>query len=349
MSPARRRAAVAQACDQLGVSERRACRALGQSRAVQRHAVKVADDEERLTARIVALATQYGRYGYRRITALLRAEGWHVNHKRVERIWRPEGLKVPTRQPKRGRLWLTDGSCIRMRPERPNHVWAYDFVFDRTHDGRALKLLPVVDEYTRECPAIEVGRSLAARDVVRVLASLMVRHGIPEHIRSDNGPEFVATAVRRWLEGLGVGTPFNQPGSPWENGYVESFNGKLRDELLNREPSTRSPNPGCWSGCGVGSTIGPGRTARWADGHPARRRCRGRASRTRQGGARGPANGGGSLRPLAIPAIDACSSERGVSGCQARSEPCPWPLDLSSPWPAWLGWPLPTRPISASC
>jgi transposase InsO family protein len=226
---------VAQAHEHLGVSERRACRALGQSRAVQRYETKVTDDEVRLTDRIVALAGQYGRYGYRRITAMLRTEGWEVNHKRVERIWRREGLKVPARQPKRGRLWLTDGSCIRLRPERPNHVWAYDFVFDRTHDGRALKMLTVVDEYTRECLAIEVGRSLTARDVVRVLASLMVQRGVPQHLRSDNGPEFVAKAVRRWLQGLGVGTLYIEPGSPWENGYVESFNGKLRDEMLNGE------------------------------------------------------------------------------------------------------------------
>ena len=235
MSPARRRAAVAQTREHLGVSERRACRALGHSRAVQRYEAKVADDEVRLTERVVALAGQYSRYGYRRITAMLRTEGWKVNHKRVERIWRREGLKVPAKQPKRGRLWLNDGSCIRLRPERANHVWAYDFVFDRTHDGRALKMLTVVDEYTRECLAIEVGRSLTAHDVVRVLASLMVQRGVPEHLRSDNGPEFVAKAVRRWLERLGVGTLFIEPGSPWENGYIESFNGKLRDELLNGE------------------------------------------------------------------------------------------------------------------
>ena len=195
----------------------------------------MADDEEALTARIVELATKYGRYGYRRITALLRNEGWRVNHKRVQRIWRQEGLKVPQKQPKRGRLWLNDGSCIRLRPERRNHVWAYDFVFDRTHDGRVIKLLTVVDEYSRECLAIEVARRLTSRGVLRVLARLMLRHGLPEHIRSDNGPEFVAKAVRSWLARLQVGTLFIEPGSPWENGYIESFNGKLRDERLNGE------------------------------------------------------------------------------------------------------------------
>jgi len=208
---------------------------LGQSRRMQRYDPKVTDDETVLTVRIVALARTYGRYGYRRITALLRNEGWRINHKRVERIWRQEGLRVPQKQPKRGRLWLNDGSCVRLRSERRNHVWAYDFVFDRTHNGRALKMLTVVDEYSRECLRIEVARKLTSRDVLRVLAVLMLRYGVPDHIRSDNGPEFVAKAVRKWLAGLDVGTLFIEPGSPWENGYIESFNGKLRDELLNGE------------------------------------------------------------------------------------------------------------------
>ena len=219
----------------LAVSERRACRVLGQVRRTQRYTPGMGDDEVLLTANIVSLARHYGRYGYRRITAMLRADGWGVNHKRVERIWRQEGLKVPTKQPKRGRLWLNDGSCIRLRPEHRNHVWAYDFVFDRTREGRPLKLLNVVDEFTRECLAIEVARKQNSRDVLRTLAGLMLRHGIPKHIRSDNGPEFVAKAVRDWLSRLDVGTLFIEPGSPWENGYVESFNGKLRDELLNGE------------------------------------------------------------------------------------------------------------------
>ena len=166
--------------------------------------------------------------------------GWRVNHKRVERIWRQEGLKVPARQPKRGRLWLNDGSCIRLRPEHRNHVWAYDFVFDRTREGRPLKFLTVVDEYTRECLTIEVARKQTSRDVLRTLAKLMLRYGVPKHIRSDNGPEFVAKAVRDWLSRLEVGTLFIEPGSPWENGYIESFNGKLRDELLNGEISRPS-------------------------------------------------------------------------------------------------------------
>ena len=181
------------------------------------------------------LARQYGRYGYRRVTALLRAESWRCNHKRVERIWRREGLRVPAQQPKRGRLWLNDGSCVRLRPERANHVWAYDFVEDRTRDGRKLRMLNVVDEFTRECLCIRVGRKLGSADVIDVLADLFIARGTPGFIRSDNGSEFVATAVKGWISGVGAKTAYIEPGSPWENGYVESFNGKLRDELLNTE------------------------------------------------------------------------------------------------------------------
>jgi putative transposase len=181
------------------------------------------------------LATRYGRYGYRRITALLNERGWKVNRKRVERIWRREGLKVPQKQPKRGRLWLNDGSCIRLRPEHKDHVWSYDFVTARTADGRAFRTLIIIDEYTRECLAILVGRRLTSEDVIDQLFNLFVLRGVPEHIRSDNGPEFTAKSIRKWLERLGVKTLFIEPGSPWENGYIESFNGKLRDELLNRE------------------------------------------------------------------------------------------------------------------
>jgi transposase InsO family protein len=192
---------------------------------------------------MVALAMQYGRYGYRRITVLLRRAGWKVNHpkgralrgKRVERLWRREGLKVPKRQPKRRRLWLNDGSCVRLRAERPNHVWSYDFMMDRTHDGRPLKMLTLVDEFTRECLAIDVERHIKSDDVLHRLTEVFVERGTPDYIRSDNGPEFVAKAVTEWVHGLGVDTLSIEPGSPWENGYVESFNGKLRDEMLNLE------------------------------------------------------------------------------------------------------------------
>jgi transposase InsO family protein len=184
---------------------------------------------------VAELASQYGRYGYRRITALLHNEGWQVNHKRVERVWRQEGLKVPARQPKRGRLWLNDGSCLRLKPEFPNHVWSYDFMFERTHDGRAFRILNVIDEFTRESLAVRVERHLGYEEVQDCLTQLFCQRGIPVHIRSDNGPEFIAQALREWLDRLSVKPLFIEPGSPWENGYVESFNSKMRDELLNRE------------------------------------------------------------------------------------------------------------------
>ncbi len=221
--------------EELGISERRACRVVDQPRSTQRREEIIRDDEKALTEEIVTMACQYGRYGYRRITALLRSDGWRVNHKRVERIWRQEGLKVPQKQPKRRRLWLNDGSCIRLRPEHPKHVWSYDFVADRTSNGRALRMLTMIDEYTRECLAIRVDRALSSYDVIEQLADSFVERGTPDFIRSDNGSEFTADAVREWLERLGVRTAFIEPGSPWENGYIESFNGKLRDELLNGE------------------------------------------------------------------------------------------------------------------
>jgi transposase InsO family protein len=166
---------------------------------------------------------------------MLQHEGWHVNHKRVERIWRCEGLKVPAKQPKRSRLWLNDGSCIRLRPQYPYHVWSYDFMQDRTHNGQAFRILTVIDEYTRECLAVRVKRQLNHEDVLACLADLFRSRGVPVHLRSDNGSEFTAQPVREWLARLGVKTLFIEPGSPWENGYVESFNGKMRDELLDRE------------------------------------------------------------------------------------------------------------------
>lgn len=208
---------------------------LGQPRSTQRYHRKPVHDEGPLTQAIIALASRYGRYGYRQVTGLLRNDGWRVNHKRVERIWRQEGLKVPQKQPPRRRLWLTDGSCVRLRAERPNHVWAYDFMATRTEDGRPVKLLTIVDEFTRECLAIDVARRLRSDDVLFRLAELFVHRGAPQHLRSDNGPEFAAKAVRTWLPRVGVQPLFITPGSPWENGYIESFNGRLRDELLNRE------------------------------------------------------------------------------------------------------------------
>lgn len=217
------------------VSERKACRIVGQSRAVQRYVPTVRADEDALTQAIVALAAEYGRYGYRRITALLQASGWQVGRDWVQRIWRREGLKVPKKQRPRGRLWFNDGSCVRLRPEYPHHVWSYDFVHHTTEDGRSLRLMTLVDEFSRQCLAIKVGRRLNSLDVIETLADAMLEHGIPAHVRSDNGAEMTANIVRDWLGRLGAKTLFIAPGSPWENGYCESFNGKLRDELLNGE------------------------------------------------------------------------------------------------------------------
>jgi len=212
------------------------CRTLGQHRSTQRRVPTGRDDEDRLTADIVELARQYGRYGYRKVAELLRSQaGWLVNDKRVERIWRREGLKVPQRQPKRSRLWLNDGSCIRLRAERANHVWSYDFVEDRTHEGRKYRMLNVIDEFTHECLAIRIERKLKSIDVIDVLSDLFILRGAPEHVRSDNGPEFAAKAVQEWIAAVGAKTAYIAPGSPWENGFIESFNARLRDELLDGE------------------------------------------------------------------------------------------------------------------
>jgi putative transposase len=217
------------------LSERYACRIVGQPRGRQRYGVILRADEDALTHAIIALAAQYGRYGYRRITSLLQKAGWSVGVDRVLRIWRREGLKVPQKQRPRRRLWLNDGSCVRLRPERRNHVWSYDFVEAQTHDGRKLRLMMLIDEFTRECLAIRVARRINGMGVIETMADAMIVHGVPQHIRSDNGPEMTAKIVRNWLAGVGAKTLYIEPGSPWENGYCESFNGKLRDELLNGE------------------------------------------------------------------------------------------------------------------
>ena len=234
-SPAKKRRAVEEVVKKIRVSERRVCKVLEQPRSTQRRKKVEKADEAQLTKDIINLAKDYGRYGYRRITALLKRQGWRVNHKRVERIWRKEGLKVPQKQPKRRRLWFNDGSCIRLKPLYKNHVWSYDFVFDRTSDGKAIKMLNVLDEYSRECLSIYVDRKLTSIEVLYKLSELFIIHGVPDYIRSDNGSEFIAKELRKWLQRIGVKTAYIEPGSPWENGYIESFNGKLRDELLNGE------------------------------------------------------------------------------------------------------------------
>ena len=221
--------------DKYPLSERTACRIVGQPRGTQRYVPTLKPDEDALTRNIVYLASEYGRYGYRRVTAMLNENGIDVGKDRVQRIWRREGLKVPKKQPKRARLWLNDGSCIRLRPERPNHVWSFDFVETQTHDGRRIRLMTLIDEFTRKCLAIRVARRINAIGVIETLADAMLFNGLPTYIRSDNGPEMVARALREWLTGLGTSNLYIEPGSPWENGYCESFNGKLRDECLNGE------------------------------------------------------------------------------------------------------------------
>lgn len=216
-------------------SERRVCRALGISRSTLRYVPEPRSDEGPLRAAIIRFAAQYGRYGYRQVTGLLWAEGWDISRSRVERIWKQEGLRVPQKQPKRGRLWLADGSCIRLRPTHRNHVWSWDFVMDRTNDGRPIKILTLIDEYTKEALAVYPARRIRASDVIDIFADVMVERGAPEYIRSDNGPEMMAKVLRNWLGRVGTKTVYIMPGSPWENGYCESFNGKLRNELLDGE------------------------------------------------------------------------------------------------------------------
>lgn len=208
---------------------------IGQSRRTQRYEPQDDLEKAQLKTRVIEIATEYGRYGYRQITRMLNNEGWKVGKDAVYTIWREEGLQVPQKQPKRRRLWLANGSTIRLRPERPNHVWSYDFVKDRTHDGRSFRVLNIIDEHTRECLASFVKRRINSQDVILLLAELFLLHGIPEHIRSDNGPEFVANKLVKWLSDLEVGPLFIEPGSPWENDYIESFNGKMRYEFLNGE------------------------------------------------------------------------------------------------------------------
>lgn len=229
------------------VSERRVCRVLGQHRSTQRQVPRGRDDEDRLTADVVELARRYGRYGYRKIAELLRSTaGWVVNDKRVERIWRREGLKVPSKQPKRGRLWLADGSCIRLRAERPNHVWSYDFVEDRTHEGRKYRMLNVVDEFTHECLAIRIARRLKAVDVVDVLSDLFILRGVPEHVRSDNGPEPKAGEASSSPRSSETGSPQSERRRPTS-----------RPAAPGRTASSRASTHACETSCSTGKSSTP--------------------------------------------------------------------------------------------
>jgi len=215
-----------------GVSERRACRTLGQARSSHRYVGTASEEEPRLVAQILELVGEFPRYGYRQITRLLRQDGWRVNFKRIHRIWKREGLKVPVKKAKKRRLGSEDGGIVRRVAERPNHIWSVDFIFDRTENGRSLKILSVIDEFTRECIALVVGRKFTGDDLVQLMSELFRIRGVPSFIRSDNGPEFISKAVRSFLEFIEVGTSYIEPGSPWQNGYVESFHSRLRDECL---------------------------------------------------------------------------------------------------------------------
>jgi transposase InsO family protein len=221
--------------DQLGMSERRACRVLNQPRSSQRRKAKPRDDEAALTKRMRELVRERPRFGYRRIAVLLQREGWRANFKRIRRLWRREGLKVPRKKRKRRSLGISENACHCRRAERKDHVWTWDFVFDRTTSGSALKWLSIVDEFTRECLTLKVARSITSEDVIDALAELFAMRGVPQHIRSDNGPEFVALAIQKWLGQVGVATLYIAPGAPWENGYAESFHSRLRDEFLALE------------------------------------------------------------------------------------------------------------------
>jgi len=235
VSPSRKRAAVEQLQSSFDVSERRACEVVGQPRSSQRYQAQVRDDEPRLVTRMLELARQYPRYGYRFITAKLKQDGWDVNAKRIYRLWRREGLKVPKKKRKKRRLGTSENGCFRRKAEQKNDVWCWDFVFDHTTHGSQLKWLSIVDEYTRECLCLKVDRSITSEDVIDTLAELFAMRGVPRHIRSDNGPEFIAQAIRRWFDQLGIEALYIEPGSPWQNGYAESFHSRLRDEFLALE------------------------------------------------------------------------------------------------------------------
>ena len=217
------------------VSERRACRVLSQPRMTQRYEATRPDDEERLVARMRGLAAKHPRYGYRRIWALLRREGWSINRKRVHRLWSREGLKVARPQKQKRFRGSSENICSVRKAESPNHVWTWDFIHDRTMCRGPLKLLSLVDEYTRECLALEVSGSITAQDAIAVLRRQFLIRGAPVCIRSDNGPEFIAKAIQGWLGSASVETLYVAPGSPWENGYAEAFHSRLRDEFLNME------------------------------------------------------------------------------------------------------------------
>lgn len=235
LKPADLRQAVIHVRQKLDTSERRTCRTVGMARSTQQYKARKAEDDDALRLALIRLAKQYGRYGYRKIAKLLRLEGWVVNHKKVERLWREEGLQLPKRHKKRKRLYHKDSSIIRLRPQYRNHIWSVDFVHDKLSSGRPYKMLTVLDEYTREALCVHVRARMGSADVLEALYPLLLKHGKPDHIRSDNGPEFIAGHLQDWLTKVGIKPLRIYPGSPWENGYNERFNGTLRREILNAE------------------------------------------------------------------------------------------------------------------
>ena len=235
MSPSRKRAAVTELQSKFGISERRACKAIDQPRSSQRFKAKPRSDEAPLVKRILQLARARPRFGYRRIGGLLTLEGWRAGLSRVFRLWQREGLKVPQKKRKRRRLGMSANGCHRRRAEHPNDVWCWDFIFDRTSSGSQIKWLSMVDEFTRECLVLKADRGITSADVIDSLVELFAMRGVPKNIRSDNGPEFIANELRAWLGRVGVSTLYIEPGSPWENGYAESFHSRFRDECLAQE------------------------------------------------------------------------------------------------------------------
>ena len=219
--------------ERLSVSERRACRVTGQHRSTQRHRPRKTDRDDALRAELRLLSRCHPRWGYRRAWASLREAGWAANRKKIQRLWREEGLRVPSKRRKRQRLGVSTSPAARLRACRPDQVWALDFQFDTTQDGRILKLLHVVDEHTREALAVEVERRIDSDHTVRVLDRIVAgRERSPELLRMDNGPELTANAIRDWCRIGGSGASYIEPGSPWQNPFVESFGGKVRDEVL---------------------------------------------------------------------------------------------------------------------
>ncbi len=235
VSPSSKTKAACHVQSELEVSERRACRVVEHPRSTKRYPKKQNDYERRLVVRMHEIVRANPRYGYRRVLDALRDEGWRVNTKRIYRLWKKEGFKVAKKVHKKRRLGTSANGAVRYKAERANHVWAWDFIHERTSDGRPLKCLSIIDEYTRRSVGLEIRRKMTNRDVLEVLHAAIARWGVPEHMRSDNGPEFIAKALRNGLGQLGIGTLYIEPGSPWENGYAESFHARLRDELFNVE------------------------------------------------------------------------------------------------------------------